>query len=85
MPRHRLDTDLVQADVDAAFALLGLAEAQWIAGDRDGARQALDDAERAWLDARRRFMQLDDMEVPPFRPQVRKLGNAVAEMKTRFE
>ena len=91
MPRRRrhasglhIDTDLVQAGLDAGFALLHLAETQFAAGARDDAVRALAEAERAWAEGQRRFQQLDPLDAPPYRPRLRELGGAIAAMKSAF-
>lgn len=83
--RFRIERDLVEADLDAAFALLYLAETQSMAGARDEACRALEEADAACSDGQRRLRVIGSAEDRRIRLQLERMRQLIDGMQSRLK
>jgi len=76
--------ELVEADLNAGFALLDYAEDESLFGTPETARQVVEQAECACAHCRWRILGLCDADFVRLQPQLEKLECAVAAMRSRF-
>jgi hypothetical protein len=79
-----VESDFVEADLDAIFALLYFAELAYLSGAHQDASSALEEAEAARCDGQQRLRGLEDEDLQRFRPQLERLRHVIAGMKSRF-
>jgi len=83
--RVRVGKDFVEADLDAAFALLFQAELQGMSEDRGNALRAIEEAEKAIGDGERRLSELADSDRDRFQGQLGRMRNVVQGIRSNLE
>lgn len=91
MPRERncrsrlhVEHDFVEADLDAAFALLYAAEDNAASGDRASAQRAIDEAEKAIADGARRLETLADADRASLQIRLQRMRELIERVRSRL-
>jgi len=72
-----VQSDFVEADLDAAFALLYDVETQYLAHDPAGALRAIQEAGKALVDGQERLLALNDHDRERLQSQLERMRNVV--------
>ncbi len=83
--RSQVERDLVEADLDTAFALLYFAETQSIAGSHNEAYRALEEADAACSDGQHRLHVLGLEEDRRVSAQLQRMRDLIDGMKSRLK
>lgn len=83
--RRRIQRDLVEADLDAAFALLYFAETQSMAGLQEEACRALEEADAACCDGQRRLDIPGSAEDRRVGLQLQRMRELIDSMRSRLK
>jgi hypothetical protein len=80
-----VERDFVAADLDAAFALLYVAEMRGLARDHAHALRAIEEAEKALGDGERRALNLIDSDRELVLPRFRRMRSVIQGIRSSLE